>query len=117
MFSRLMSITNHLYWLITTYTGPPIRGRFINVSTIDTGNENKLRPNVSHEEKQYWLKPEKIVFQSMAVIESLQPLWQEIDVYEILPGFTPEEYYNDYQTIKEKWRRQMGLTTVDECFI
>ena len=23
MFSRLMSITNHLYWLITTYTGPP----------------------------------------------------------------------------------------------
>ena len=25
MFSRLMSITNHLYWLITTYTGPPIK--------------------------------------------------------------------------------------------
>ena len=24
MFSRLMSINNHLYWLITTYTGPPI---------------------------------------------------------------------------------------------
>ena len=23
MFSRLMSINNHLYWLITTYTGPP----------------------------------------------------------------------------------------------
>ena len=30
----------------------------------------------------------------MAVIESLQPLWQEIDVYEVLPGFNPEEYYN-----------------------
>ena len=94
-----------------------IRGRFINVSTTDTGNENKLRPNVSHEEKQYWLKPEKIVVQSMAVIESLQPLWQEIDVYEILPGFNPEEYYNDYQTIKEKWQRQMALTKVDECLI
>ena len=24
MFSRLMSINNHLYWLITTYTGPPL---------------------------------------------------------------------------------------------
>ncbi|MDJ0552858.1 MAG: SDR family NAD(P)-dependent oxidoreductase [Microcoleaceae cyanobacterium MO_207.B10] len=86
-----------------------IRGRFINVSTTDTGNENKLRPNVTVEEKQYWLKPEKIVAQSMPVIESLQPLWQEIDVYEILPGFNPEEYYNDYQTIKQKWERQMGL--------
>ncbi|NEN90413.1 MAG: SDR family NAD(P)-dependent oxidoreductase [Okeania sp. SIO3H1] len=89
-----------------------IRGRFINVSTTDTGNENKLRPNVTVEEKQYWLKPEKIVAQSMPVIESLKPLWQEIDVYEILPGFNPEEYYNDYQTIKGKWERQMGLTKV-----
>ena len=25
MFSRLMSINNHLYWLITTYTGPPVK--------------------------------------------------------------------------------------------
>ncbi|MEC4853908.1 MAG: SDR family NAD(P)-dependent oxidoreductase, partial [Jaaginema sp. PMC 1079.18] len=38
-----------------------IRGRFINVSTTDTGNENKLRPNATVEEKQYWLKPEKVV--------------------------------------------------------
>lgn len=89
-----------------------IRGRFINVSTTDTGNENKLRPNVKVEEKQYWLKPEKIVAQSLPVIESLKPLWQEIDVYEILPGFNPEEYYNDYQTIKEKWERQMGLVNL-----
>ena len=30
MFSRLMSINNHLYWLITTYTGPPKKESSLN---------------------------------------------------------------------------------------
>ena len=34
MFSRLMSITNHLYWLITTYTGPP---KMLLILTFDIG--------------------------------------------------------------------------------
>jgi len=88
-----------------------IRGRFINVSTTDTGNENQLRPCATAEEKKYWLKPEKIVKQSVAQLEKLTPLWQEIDVYEPLPGFDPHTYYNNYDQIQNKWERQMGLGT------
>ena len=35
MFSRLMSINNHLYWLITTYTGPPLSYSLV---CIEVGN-------------------------------------------------------------------------------
>lgn len=87
-----------------------IRGRFINVSTTDTGNENKLRPYATAEEKQYWLKPEKILDQSVAMINDMNPAWLEIDVYEPMPGFDRDEYYGDYQRIQQKWERQMGLT-------
>ena len=87
-----------------------IRGRFINVSTTDTGNENKLRPYATREEKRYWLKPEKIVAQSIAQIDCLDPAWLEIDVYEPMPGFYRDEYYRNYQRFREKWERQMGLT-------
>ncbi len=87
-----------------------IRGRFINVSTTDTGNENKLRPKATIEEKQYWLKPVKIVRNSIDALECLTPLWQEIDIYEPMPGFDPHSYYNNPQKIQQKWKRQMGLT-------
>jgi NAD(P)-dependent dehydrogenase (short-subunit alcohol dehydrogenase family) len=86
-----------------------IRGRFINVSTTDTGNENKLRPEATAQEKQYWLKPVKIVRNSIEALECLTPLWQEIDIYEPMPDFDPKTYYTDYQQIQEKWERQMGL--------
>lgn len=86
-----------------------IRGRFINVSTTDTGNENKLRPKATTQEKKYWLKPEKIVKQSIGFLERLTPLWQELDVYEPLPGFDPQAYYRNYNTIRNKWERQMGV--------
>lgn len=89
-----------------------IRGRFINVSTTDTGNENKLRPCATTEEKQYWLKPEKILDRAIEVIEEIDTLWSEIDVYEPMPGFDPESYYSDTQQIKEKWQRQMGSVSI-----
>ncbi len=89
--------------------GGLIRGRFVNVSTTDTGNENKLRPYATAEEKKYWLKPETVVERAIAALESFTPLWQEIDVYEPLPGFNPQEYYTDFQKIKSKWQRQTGI--------
>ena len=82
---------------------------FVNVSTTDTGNENKLRPYATGEEKKYWLKPETVVERAIAALESFTPLWQEIDVYEPLPGFNPQEYYTDFQKIKSKWQRQTGI--------
>ena len=87
-----------------------IRGRFINVSTTDTGNENKLRPYATAEEKKYWLKPKTVVNKAIAPLESLTPLWQEIDIYEPLPGFSPQEYYNNHEEIQAKWQRQTGIS-------
>jgi len=78
--------------------------------TTDTGNENKLRPYATVEEKKYWLKPETIVERAIASVESLTPLWQEIDVYEPLPGFDPQEYYTNFEEIKSKWQRQTGIS-------
>lgn len=40
---------------------------FVNVSSVDTGNENKLRP---YADKQFWLKPEKIVEKSTEILFS-----------------------------------------------
>lgn len=85
-----------------------IRGRFINVSTTDTGNENILRPNVTEEEKKYWLKPFTIVEESIETIESLLPMWKEIDIFVIMPGFSAEEYFGNNEIIKKKWMRQTG---------
>ncbi len=40
----------------------------------------------------------KFILQCKAIasLESLNPLWQEIDIYEPLPGFSPKEYYTNY---------------------
>jgi NADP-dependent 3-hydroxy acid dehydrogenase YdfG len=88
-----------------------VRGRFINVSTTDTGNERLLRPYADDEERKYWLKAEKIVEQSVDYIENPDSLqWLEIDIYEPVAGFVPEEYYGNYEAIENKWNRQMGAS-------
>ena len=85
-----------------------VRGRFINVSTTDTGNENLLRPNATEEEKKYWLKPFTVVEESKEAIEQIFPVWQEIDIFVNMPGFSPEEYYGNNEKIKAKWMKQTG---------
>lgn len=85
-----------------------IRGRFINVSTTDTGNENLLRPYVDEEEKKYWLKPLTVVEESLESLDNIVTSWHEIDIFVNLPGFCPKEYYGDNEKIKEKWLRQTG---------
>ncbi|MCL2925714.1 MAG: hypothetical protein MGF17_14135, partial [Trichodesmium sp. MAG_R04] len=40
MFSRLMSINNHLYWLITTYTGPPNLAMAVSSTVTACGLDN-----------------------------------------------------------------------------
>ena len=76
----------------------------VNVSTIDTGNENTLRPFA---DKTYWLKSEEIVSKSLPVLESLQA-YAEIDVIKEKPNFD-EKYYSDHSAILEKWHREMGI--------
>ncbi|PCI25094.1 hypothetical protein COB57_02650 [Candidatus Peregrinibacteria bacterium] len=81
-----------------------IRGVFINVSTVTTGNENKLRPFAN---KKYWLKPEKIVKMSLSEIISGKSQFIELDIFEPCPHFQ-DTYYLDHEAIYSKWEKEMG---------
>jgi NADP-dependent 3-hydroxy acid dehydrogenase YdfG len=81
-----------------------IRGVFVNVSTVSTGNENKLRPFA---DKKYWLKPKKIVSKSISDISSGKSQFIELDVFEPLSSFK-DNYYLDHEAIYKKWKKEMG---------
>ena len=81
---------------------------FINVSTVDTGHENKLRPCATKEEKAFWLTPDTIVERTINDIENPTVKFNEKDVYEDLPGFKPDEYFRNPEVVKERWMGMMG---------
>lgn len=76
----------------------------VNVSTVDTGNENLLRPNA---DKTYWLKPVEVVDQLISKIDSANK-YTEIDVIKNKQDFD-KGYYLDHEAILNKWRKEMGL--------
>ncbi len=82
-----------------------MRSVMVNVSTTDTGNENALRP---HADRTFWLKPEKIVEQSLPTLLAGEgPYYQELDIIEMQPGFDPDTYYKNPHAVLEKWKREM----------
>lgn len=81
-----------------------VRSVFINVSTVDTGNENKLRP---YAEKSFWLAPDKIVRESMETILFGTQDYAEFDIFEPHPDFS-KKYYSDHQAILKKWTTELG---------
>jgi len=86
------------------------RAVFINVSTVDTGNENKLRPNA---DKTYWLSTQSIVDRSIKAITKGKQKFQEINIHEPNPNFKPT-YYKDHEEILRKWKREMKRSTNEE---
>ena len=78
----------------------------VNVTTVDTGNENLLRPNA---DKTYWLKPQEIVDRVLPELVVLSG-YKEIDVIKEKPDFD-EKYYIDHEALLEKWRTEMGLNS------
>jgi protoporphyrinogen oxidase len=75
----------------------------VDVSTVDTGNENDLRP---HADKTYWLQPEEIVVKALPELMTLST-YKEIDVVKQKPDFNPD-YYLDHEAILKKWKQEMG---------
>ena len=78
---------------------------FVNVSSVDTGNENKLRP---YADKKFWLKPEKIVEKSMEFLLSDFKGYKEIDTYNPMPDFDTNYFHNN-EKILRKWLKEMGM--------
>ncbi|MBS3061012.1 MAG: SDR family oxidoreductase [Candidatus Diapherotrites archaeon] len=75
-----------------------IRGVFVNVSTVKTQNEEKLRPFA---DQRFWLSPEEIVKRSAETIQN-PASWTELDVIKPRPGFD-ERYYRDPSRVARKW--------------
>ncbi|MEA1937533.1 MAG: hypothetical protein U9N14_00315 [Pseudomonadota bacterium] len=82
---------------------PNIRSVFVNVSTVETGNESKLRPFA---DKTYWLQSDKIVDASIKEIICGTHTFVEMDVFEPAPDFD-KNYYSDPKKIRKKWNKEM----------
>ena len=81
-----------------------IRCIFVNVSTVDTGNERNLRPNA---DRSYWLTPKEIVKISLKYLKGNNK-WMEISIYKNNPKFDPT-WYTNHENVLKRWQEQMGL--------
>ncbi|MFA6146298.1 MAG: hypothetical protein WC697_03170 [Patescibacteria group bacterium] len=105
-YTKAKNKLKNFIWYITqkdSYRGL-IRGVFVNVSTTDTGNENKLRPFA---DKKYWLSCKEIVEQSAPLLLETSVQWKEIDIYKPVPDFN-SNYYTNIGKILKKWNKEMG---------
>lgn len=71
---------------------------FVNVSSVDTGNENKLRP---YADKKFWLKPEKIVEKSIEFLLSDFKGYKETDIYNFKPDFDTNYFHNNEKILRK----------------
>ncbi len=79
-----------------------VRGVFINLSSVKTRNESKLRPFA---DTGYWLTPEEIVQRSVPELSSTEK-WKEIDIFNLSPDYSPT-IYTDHSKVLERWTREM----------
>ncbi|MFA5723695.1 MAG: hypothetical protein WC979_05555 [Candidatus Pacearchaeota archaeon] len=82
-----------------------IRCIFVNVSTVDTGNERNLRP---YADRSYWLTPPEIVKISIKYLKGNNP-WMKISIYKNNPKFDPT-WYTNHENVLKRWQEQMGLS-------
>lgn len=88
-----------------------IRGLFINVSTVDTENENELRPNA---DKTYWLKGLEIAQASLPfIIEQKNGSWKQVDIFKESPFFQ-DGYYENLEEVRIRWAEQMKEKSQNE---
>lgn len=83
-----------------------IKGVFINVSSVKTGNEKKLRP---YADTTYWLQPDEIVDDSSDALTRNRIRYMEIDMFKPIAGFNPAIYYSE-EAVRERWMKEMGKT-------
>jgi NADP-dependent 3-hydroxy acid dehydrogenase YdfG len=90
------------YMQTLAYSNDNIRSIFLNLSSVKTTNESRLRPFANTD---YWLTPEEIVERSIPEF-SFSGKWKEIDIFNLSPDYSPE-IYTDHQRLKERWLKEM----------
>ena len=84
-------------------TEPNVKSLFVNLSSVETSNEQKTRP---YADFRYWIKPEEVVDKSISMIETMRHPYQEIDVFNPSPDYT-QSYYRNFDRLREKWLSEM----------
>lgn len=82
---------------------PNYKGFFANVSTVDTGNENELRPNPL--EKENWLSVQEIVVNTIDEFDKKYS-YLEIDLFRNSPNYT-NDFFTSHSKILRRWLKQM----------
>lgn len=82
------------------------RGVFVNVSTVDTGNERNLRP---YAKRKYWLTPQEIVKVSLKILNEKKNKWTKMSLYKAHPKFDPT-WYTNHENVLKRWENEMGLS-------
>ncbi len=80
-----------------------IRGIFFDLSSTDTINESKTRPNAN---KKYWIKPKEVVEQSIPYINN-EKKFQEISIYKKSPLYH-NQWFIDIEALHYRWKKDMG---------
>lgn len=88
--------------------GIHVSSLYFRTSTIDTGKENKLRPNVPEDIRRYWLAPDKVAETVCVCVDKIGPgTIEKTDIIKAMPEFDAETYYTDTKKLDEHWRGMM----------
>lgn len=90
---------------------PTIRALMVNLSSVDTQSEERLRPNA---DKSFWLTCGEVAKESLKKLDALIDGYLEVDMYRPMPGFSPELYYKNLDAVRDKWEREMRQTACVE---
>jgi hypothetical protein len=80
----------------------PTRGVVLNVPTVNTGNERRLRP---HKGPNHWMRPADLVEETLPLLQN-GPLFIEADILPPDAGFS-WDYYSSPERVLAKWTRAM----------
>jgi len=83
---------------------PMVQGIFVNLSSINTSNERKLRPFA---DTTYWLSPNEVVAKSVPIIENSRYQYLELDIFKPCPNYH-ENYYKEFDALKKEWLKDRG---------
>ena len=102
-YTKAKNVLRSIIYNLVQEKPESVRGLFVNVSTVDTENENELRPFA---DKTYWLKAKEIANASLPfVLGEESGSWKQVDVFKESPLFR-EGYYEDLAEIRRQWMAQ-----------
>jgi NADP-dependent 3-hydroxy acid dehydrogenase YdfG len=103
-YTKAKDVLRSIVYTLVQERSEYVRGLFVNVSTVDTKNENELR---SSADKSYWLEADELVRSSIPfLLHEIAGSWKQVDIFRESPYFR-EGYYEDWTLVRKAWQEQM----------